>query len=116
MSQCWSTTMAMGGIVSSWRALLEQVPFRNDVGDVVDRAISGHSLRRTGAQWLARRGLPLWAIQYIGRWGSDSIRLYTAQAFADRHAELSRDVAAGRAVYRNPLTTEHWELVVERQK
>ena len=31
--------------------------------------VSGHSLRVTGAQGLARLGLDTWAIQLIGRWG-----------------------------------------------
>ena len=31
--------------------------------------ISGHTLRVTGAQGLARLGLDLWAIQLFGRWG-----------------------------------------------
>ena len=31
--------------------------------------ISGHSMRVTGAQGMARLGLDLWAIQLLGRWG-----------------------------------------------
>ena len=62
---------------------------------------------------MARKGLPLWAIQYLGRWGSDSVRLYTAQAYADRLAQLSLDVAAACAVRRAPINTELWELPAE---
>ena len=64
---------------------------------------------------MARRGLPLWAIQYLGRWGSDSVRLYTAQAYADRHAALSLEVAASRPVRRGAIDSEHWEVVAEAQ-
>ena len=73
---------------------LRGLAMRDDTGATVPREVSGHSARRSGAQWFARRGLPLWAIQYLGRWGSDSVRLYTAQAFAERHAEFSVRVAA----------------------
>ena len=38
--------------------------------------ISGHSLRVTGAQGLARAGLDVWAIQLLGRWGSDAVLGY----------------------------------------
>ena len=31
--------------------------------------VSGHSLRVTGAQGLARAGTPLWSVQLMGRWG-----------------------------------------------
>ena len=36
--------------------------------------LSGHSLRVTGAQGLARLGVDLWAIQLIGRWGSEKVK------------------------------------------
>ena len=39
-------------------------------------AITGHSLRVTGAQGLARFGLDAWTIQLIGRWGSAAILRY----------------------------------------
>jgi hypothetical protein len=38
--------------------------------------VSGHSLRATGAQGLARAGLDVWAIQLLGRWGSSSVLSY----------------------------------------
>ena len=38
--------------------------------------ISGHSLRVTGAQGLARAGVDVWAIQLLGRWGSDAVLGY----------------------------------------
>ena len=41
---------------------------------------SGHALRVTGAQGLARAGLSLHAIQLLGRWGSNAVLLYVRQA------------------------------------
>ena len=38
--------------------------------------VSGHSLRVTGAQGLARAGLDVWAIQLLGRWGSAAVLGY----------------------------------------
>ena len=35
--------------------------------------VSGHSLRVTGAQGLARLGLDAWSIQLLGRWGSAAV-------------------------------------------
>ena len=52
----------------------------------------------------------MWAIQYLGRWGGDSVRLYTAQAFAVRYGQLSLDVAAARAARRTPIDAELREL------
>jgi integrase len=46
--------------------------------------VTGHSLRATGAQGLARAGVEEWAIQLLGRWGSKAIRLYTRQAALER--------------------------------
>ena len=62
---------------------------------------------------MARRGLPLWAVQYQGRWGGDSVRLYTAQAYADRYASLSLDAASSAPVERGSAAAEHWEIVSE---
>ena len=42
--------------------------------------ISGHSLRVTGAQGLIGVGWHLWAIQLMGRWGSDTIKKYIREA------------------------------------
>ena len=42
--------------------------------------VSGHSLRVTGAQGLARLGWDLWAIQLQGRWHSDVVKHYVRDA------------------------------------
>ena len=38
--------------------------------------VSGHSLRVTGAQGLAKAGVDAWAIQLLGRWGSAAVLGY----------------------------------------
>ena len=42
--------------------------------------VSGHSLRVSGAQGLARMGWDLWAIQLHGRWQSDVVKHYVRDA------------------------------------
>ena len=42
--------------------------------------VSGHSLRVSGAQGLARLGWGLWAIQLQGRWHSDVVKHYVRDA------------------------------------
>ena len=41
--------------------------------------VSGHSLRVTGAQGLARAGVDVWAIQLLGRWGSATVLEYVQE-------------------------------------
>ena len=38
--------------------------------------VSAHSARLTGVQGLAAAGLEIWAIQLLGRWGSDAVLGY----------------------------------------
>ena len=56
--------------------------------------VTGHSLRATGAQGLARRGLDLHSIQLLGRWGSEAVKGYV------RDAEI--DAASLRAASSSP--------------
>ena len=51
-----------------------------------------HSLRRSGAQLLARRGVPLHLIQFLGRWGGDTVKRYVAEAL---RGQLTSAVARG---------------------
>ena len=62
-----------------------------EVPDQSER-VSGHSLRATGAQGLARAGLELWAIQLMGRWGSDAVKLYVRDAFIEASEGWARKV------------------------
>ena len=52
--------------------------------------VSGHSLRATGAQGLARAGLDVWRIQLLGRWGSDAVLGYIREAHLESSAEWAR--------------------------
>ena len=54
--------------------------------------ITGHSLRPTGAQGLARMGLDTWSIELLGRWGGKCVRQYV------RAASVSSAAARARAL------------------
>ena len=55
--------------------------------------VSGHSLRATGAQGLAAAGVDTWAIELLGRWGSDAVRGYIRDARLASAASMARRVA-----------------------
>ena len=82
-------------------AQMLKVPLESSSG--LER-ISGHSLRTTGAQGLARLGLDLWAIQLIGRWGSERVKLYVRQAQVE--AATDRATRAARDISLDQLLTE----------
>ena len=44
------------------------------------RRLSEHSMRRAGAQMLARRGVPPWIIQFLGRWAGTTLMIYIQEA------------------------------------
>ena len=69
--------------------MLSEVSKRDGMGGVVDRKATEHTPRRTGAQFHARRGLALWQIQYIGRWGGSTVEVYVAEALAEVRAAWS---------------------------
>jgi integrase len=47
------------------------------VNNLWDRRFSAHSLRHGGASCLASMGIPMHIIQLMGRWKSDSFKVYT---------------------------------------
>ena len=55
--------------------------------------VSGHSLRATGAQGLAAMGVEVWAIQLLGRWGSQAVLGYVREAALATSAEWARRAA-----------------------
>ena len=55
--------------------------------------VSGHSLRVTGAQGLARAGVDTWAIQLLGRWGSATVLEYVQAVPLERSASWARAAA-----------------------
>ena len=77
-------------IVDAARRL--QVPL-----EAADRSarVSGHSLRVTGAQGLARAGVDTWAIQLMGRWGSSAVLGYVRDAPLELSTTWAARAAAG---------------------
>lgn len=59
-------------------------------------AVSGHSMRRTGAQMLSAGGVEPWVVEWFGRWGSAAVRAYVedARARAPAGSGLALAVAA----------------------
>jgi len=55
--------------------------------------VSGHSLRATGAQGLAAPGVDTWAIELLGRWGSEAVRGYIRDARLADASAMTRRVA-----------------------
>ena len=51
-------------------------------------AVTGHFLRRSGAKALARLGVPLAKIQWLGRWGSAAVMAYVEEATEEAPVEL----------------------------
>ena len=47
---------------------------------------------------LARLGLDLWAVQLMGRWGSDAVRLYVRGAHVDMVANRTAQAAQGTSL------------------
>ena len=53
-----------------------------------------------GAQFHARRGLALWQIQYVGRWGGNTVEQNVAEAFAEIRADWAVDGSVQREAKR----------------
>ncbi len=49
----------------------------------VDTELTGHSARRTGAMWYARRFMPIQEIAMLGRWKSSAVFRYVEEALQD---------------------------------
>ena len=79
--------------------------------------LSEHSARRTGAQYYARRGVVVAVIQFLGRWGSDTVLRYIGEAMHDRAAHAASAAAAaagdGATVVANFAPAELRRLVKE---
>ena len=54
-----------------------------------------HTMRREGSQLLARRGVLLYLIQFLGRWGGSTVERYVAEALRGQLARASSACAAG---------------------
>ncbi len=60
--------------------------------------ITGHSLRVTGAQGLARAGLDAWAIQLLGRWGSSTVLSYIQEVPLENSSSWARRAVSAPTV------------------
>ena len=60
--------------------------------------LSGHSLRRSGAQYLAALGMELMLIQVLGRWGSTAIERYVAESPLNKLTEKFKTLRASRSL------------------
>ena len=74
------------------RIAAEKLGVRLDAADGSSR-VSGHSLRVTGAQGLARAGVDTWAIQLLGRWGSNTVLEYVQAVPLELSAAWARSAA-----------------------
>jgi len=81
------------GFVKVLAAMCAGAAKYDDLGDEVKAEVSGHTPRRAGAQFHVRRGLQLWQVQYIGRWGSNSVEIYVGEALAESRAGWSEGIA-----------------------
>lgn len=61
--------------ITSLRALITRTEARLKIG-LCAKNFAGHSMRRGGATSLANRGAPEHFIQWLGRWKSDTYRIY----------------------------------------
>ena len=52
--------------------------------------VTGHSMRPSGAQFLARAGLDTYTIQILGRWGSNTVEQYVREAVVSEAASRAR--------------------------
>ena len=89
-----------GRVVDKKRVVEALVHVASKLGiDTHDRdgacLFGGHSLRVTGAQWLASMGVPLLTIQLLARWASDVILHYVAEAPLCKLTDTYRRVAGG---------------------
>ena len=54
-----------------------------------------HSMRREGSQLYARRGLVLYLIQFLGRWGTNTVSIYVAEALREQLTRAASSAAGG---------------------
>ena len=77
------------GLRKTWKLMLQAAEKLDDSGDPCEADVTEHTPRRAGAQFHARRGLALWQIQYLGRWGGNTVEVYVGEAFSDLRADWS---------------------------
>ena len=100
------------GLLKVWAEMCHNTDKLDDHGEPIVKEVTEHTPRRTGAQFHAKRGLMLWQIQYLGRWGGSSVELYVAEAMADLRATWSKGTSSdSRNLDAKELDGRHlWEL------
>ncbi len=51
--------------------------------------VTEHSMRRAGALYYTRLGVELAVVQFLGRWGTDTVLQYVAEALAEKSESAS---------------------------
>ena len=97
-------------VASCWNLIVGE-HVTDDLGQPSQRRLSKHSARRAGAQLLVRRGRPLAEVQYMGRWGSQTVERYVAEAAAHVATQSARPGGTGNTWYENQPAL--WELQSE---
>ena len=72
-----------------------------------EQLISGHTFRITGARYLSSIGLDAITVQLLGRWGSDAVLTYLAEAPLQGLANRVKPLAQS-GLKREVLTTGEW--------
>ena len=72
---------APDAVAACWNLIVAEF-VTDDLGQATHRILTKHSARRAGAQLLTRRGRPLAEVQYMGRWGGQTVERYVAEAAA----------------------------------
>ena len=87
-------------VVQTWRILLKL-------------HLSGHSARREGAQMYGRRDVMLYLIQFLGRWGSDTVAKYVGEALRGQLARAATARTAGLPSPGVEATPQHLRRTIE---
>ena len=87
-------------VVNTWRRLLR-------------RRLGGHSMRREGAHMYARRDVQLFLIQFLGRWGGDTVTRYVGEALRGQLARAATASATGHASAETALTNQQLKKTIQ---
>ena len=89
----------LGGSTPTRRAVISTL--RHLAGD---KRLTEHSMRRMGAQYYARHGVPTAFIEFLGRWGGPTVLKYIGEALRERASDAS--VIARRNAQCDPTLVE----------
>ena len=77
------------------------------------RRFGGHSLRVSGAQWLARRGIPMDKLKALARWSSDVVERYVNGANLEDLTAHARRLLSGETppATMSPIVIDYGRIV-----